>query len=108
MQPGQMRLSETANKATDMALIPVLWGELIDKIIILRIKSERITDETALANVAKAILWRGAYARWTTCVSWLNAACENAAKGTDLCTDSRQFRNCWHRLPPRAMPFRCR
>jgi hypothetical protein len=33
-------------------------------------------------------------------------ACENASKGTDLRTESRQFRNCLNLLPPRAMPFR--
>lgn len=32
-------------------LVPVSWGELLDKIAILRIKSERISDETKLANV---------------------------------------------------------
>jgi hypothetical protein len=71
VQPGQMRLSETANEATDMALIPVLWGELIDRIIILRIKSERITDETALANVAKELnFWRALDERpWRMLVS---------------------------------------
>lgn len=31
--------------------IPVSWGELIDKITILEIKNERLTDETALGNV---------------------------------------------------------
>lgn len=32
-------------------LVPVSWGELLDKIAILRIKSERITDNGKRANV---------------------------------------------------------
>jgi hypothetical protein len=32
-------------------MIPVSWGELIDKITILEIKSERLTDTMALSNV---------------------------------------------------------
>jgi hypothetical protein len=32
-------------------LIPVSWGELLDKITILQIKSERMTDPAKLANV---------------------------------------------------------
>lgn len=32
-------------------LVPVAFGELLDKISILQIKSERISDETKLANV---------------------------------------------------------
>ena len=31
--------------------VPVSWGELLDKITILEIKSERLTSESALANV---------------------------------------------------------
>ena len=31
--------------------VPVSWGELIDKVTILEIKSERLTAETALQNV---------------------------------------------------------
>ena len=31
--------------------VPVSWGELLDKITILEIKSERLTSEGALANV---------------------------------------------------------
>lgn len=33
-------------------LVPISWGELFDKISILEIKVERITSETARANVA--------------------------------------------------------
>jgi hypothetical protein len=33
-------------------LVPVSWGEIIDKITILRLKRERITREAARANVA--------------------------------------------------------
>ena len=32
-------------------LVPVSWGELLDKITILQIKSERMTDAEKLANV---------------------------------------------------------
>jgi hypothetical protein len=32
-------------------LVPVSWGELLDKITILQIKSERMTDAVKLANV---------------------------------------------------------
>lgn len=32
-------------------LIPVSWGELLDKVTILQIKSERMTDAVKLANV---------------------------------------------------------
>lgn len=35
--------------------VPVSWGELIDKITILEIKSERIAAEAALANVRKEL-----------------------------------------------------
>jgi hypothetical protein len=35
--------------------IPVAWGELLDKITILEIKSERILDATAVANVRKQL-----------------------------------------------------
>jgi hypothetical protein len=36
-------------------IIPVSWGELIDKITILEIKSERLTDTKALLNVRKEL-----------------------------------------------------
>jgi hypothetical protein len=35
--------------------IPVSWGELIDKITILEIKRERLTDPAALANVGREL-----------------------------------------------------
>jgi len=35
--------------------IPVSWGELIDKVTILEIKSERLTSPTALANVRREL-----------------------------------------------------
>lgn len=34
---------------------PVSWGELVDKITILQIKSDRMTDEAKLANVRKEL-----------------------------------------------------
>ena len=36
-------------------LIPVSWGELLDKITILQIKRERLTGSVALANVAREL-----------------------------------------------------
>ena len=36
-------------------LVPVSFGELLDKIAILQIKSERMTDEAKLANVRKEL-----------------------------------------------------
>ncbi len=43
-----------------MIEVPVSWGELIDKITILEIKSERITDAAKLDNVRKELrLLRG-------------------------------------------------
>ena len=39
----------------DELLVPVSYGELLDKIAILQIKSERITDPGKLANVRKEL-----------------------------------------------------
>lgn len=36
-----------------MLLVPVSWGELLDKITILDIKLDRITDPAKLANIGK-------------------------------------------------------
>jgi predicted nucleic acid-binding Zn-ribbon protein len=33
--------------------VPVSWGELLDKVTILEIKSERLTSQAALANVRR-------------------------------------------------------
>lgn len=38
-----------------MIEVPVSWGELIDKITILQIKAERITDEAKRANVEREL-----------------------------------------------------
>ncbi|MVA58801.1 DUF6165 family protein [Agrobacterium vitis] len=38
-----------------MIEVPVSWGELIDKITILQIKSERITDEAKRTNVEREL-----------------------------------------------------
>jgi len=35
--------------------VPVSWGELVDKITILQIKSERITDKAKLFNIHKEL-----------------------------------------------------
>ena len=37
--------------STQTPLVPVSWGELLDKVSILQIKAERITAPAALANV---------------------------------------------------------
>ena len=36
-------------------MVPVSWGELVDKITILEIKSRRLDDEAKLANVRKEL-----------------------------------------------------
>ncbi|MBI5165779.1 MAG: hypothetical protein HY985_17985 [Magnetospirillum sp.] len=36
-------------------LVPVSWGEVIDKITVLEIKSERLTDAAKLANVTREL-----------------------------------------------------
>lgn len=36
-------------------LVPQSWGEVIDKITILEIKAERLTDAAKIANVAKEL-----------------------------------------------------
>ena len=38
-----------------MIEVPVSWGELVDKITILQIKSERMSDETKLKNVRREL-----------------------------------------------------
>ena len=38
-----------------MIEVPVSWGELVDKITILQIKSDRMHDEAKLANVRKEL-----------------------------------------------------
>jgi hypothetical protein len=40
----------------DMPYIPVSWGELLDKIAILEIKTERLTSVQARANAAKELV----------------------------------------------------
>lgn len=47
----------------DNILVPVSPGELIDKMTILRIKSERITDPAKLSNVRHELEVLGAVAR---------------------------------------------
>jgi hypothetical protein len=44
-----------AGESGTMITIPVAWGELIDKITILEIKSERMSDAAALANVRREL-----------------------------------------------------
>lgn len=39
----------------DLPHVPVSWGELLDKITILELKRDRITDEAARANVAREL-----------------------------------------------------
>ena len=47
--------SETTPIRIATPLVPVSWGELIDKITILEIKSARLTSATALQNVRKEL-----------------------------------------------------
>jgi Family of unknown function (DUF6165) len=42
-------------KKNTTPLVPVSWGELIDKLTILDIKRERLTGERALANVGREL-----------------------------------------------------
>jgi hypothetical protein len=61
----QGRMSEVAKIYQDVLgadgmqlsapLIPVSWGELIDKITILEIKRERLTDKSAQTNVGREL-----------------------------------------------------
>ena len=46
---------KTLSPTTAPPRIPVAWSELIDKITILEIKSERILDVAAVANVRKEL-----------------------------------------------------
>lgn len=41
--------------ARDAPLVPLSWGELLDKITILEIKAARITDPASRANVAREL-----------------------------------------------------
>ncbi len=36
-------------------MVPISWGELIDRVTILEIKAERLSDETARARVAREL-----------------------------------------------------
>lgn len=47
--------SASSTPAAGMVAVPVSLGELIDKITILEIKSERMTDEKKLTNVRKEL-----------------------------------------------------
>ena len=40
---------------TDPPMVPVSWGELIDKITILEIKCDRLRDPKAVANAAREL-----------------------------------------------------
>ena len=42
-------------RAIETPHIPVSWGELIDKITILEIKSKRLSDQKAMGNVLKEL-----------------------------------------------------
>lgn len=43
------------SQAESCPRVPVSWGELVDKITILQIKSERIADRAACLNVAREL-----------------------------------------------------
>jgi len=46
------RLSQDNHVMTTTPMIPVSWGELLDKITILQIKQARLDDDAKRANVA--------------------------------------------------------
>src|SRR5690606_17741962 len=54
-QALDLRLSRRLAVPMSEILVPVSFGELLDKIAILQIKSERMTDEAKLANVRKEL-----------------------------------------------------
>ena len=58
-------------------LIPISWGELIDKITILEIKQTHIKSPTALANINKEL-------------SYLNEIVENSTGVAELISDLKQ------------------
>ncbi|MGI9301949.1 MAG: DUF6165 family protein [Gammaproteobacteria bacterium] len=60
--------------------VPVSFGELIDKITILEIKSERIRDDAKLANVANEL--RALNAAWSA----------NEQAGTDIASQKAQLK----------------
>jgi tetratricopeptide (TPR) repeat protein len=53
--PGQPADAAMATNNTGMALVPISYGELIDKITILEIKSARIQDPRKAANVLREL-----------------------------------------------------
>jgi len=57
-----------------MPLIPVSWGELLDKIAILEIKTRRIRNETAHANAARELVLLRAVAGAPSGIAELMAA----------------------------------
>jgi hypothetical protein len=57
-----------------MPLIPVSWGELLDKIAILEIKTSRISNETAHANAARELAMLREAAGAPACIAELMAA----------------------------------
>ena len=58
-------------------LIPISWGELIDKITILEIKQTQIKSPIALANINKEL-------------SYLNEIVENSTEVAELISDLKQ------------------
>jgi tetratricopeptide (TPR) repeat protein len=52
---NEAAIARTAAGQTTMPEVAVSWGELIDKITILEIKGERLTDPAALANVGREL-----------------------------------------------------
>jgi len=48
-------VAQSGGSGPQSPLVPVSWGELIDKITILEVKSERLTSPQALANVGREL-----------------------------------------------------
>jgi hypothetical protein len=56
MSMSEERCEETPRRSeASMPIAPISWGELIDKITILEIKSVKIASESARANVVKEL-----------------------------------------------------
>ncbi len=48
-------MNASSNMPPNMPQVPVSWGELLDKIVILEIKVERLSGKDARANAAKEL-----------------------------------------------------
>ena len=77
--PPKPKSRRAAPRVPSTPLVPVSWGELIDKISILEIKAERITARRARANVRREL-------------DALNAVAEGAGRRAGLARLKRALR----------------